>query len=240
MSITFIFRFFAAASWMLVCIPSLTAAATSTCPPLAVEAHTQSMEHGPALRFFEKTALKIAARKLRKALQKQDWADIQGDSAAPCGQILLRSGRVIDAELTDITPTEVKYRPCGQPDYPKFVLSKKDVLRVVSADWKDQYKDVEQMKKNTEKTSNTGAADHKMAIASAIFGAGAALVGLLIFQSLGLAFLLALTAIVLGSISLQAIKKRPEKHKGRQWAIVGLILGGLMFLGTLLALAEGT
>lgn len=229
MSITFIFRFFAAASWMLVCAPSSTAAATSICPLLAIEAHSKSMEQVPALHFFEKTALKIATRKLRRVLRKQDWAEMQGDSAVPCGRIVLHSGRVIEAELTDITPTEVKYRPCGQPDYPKFVLSKKGVLLVMDADGQEQYKDLKQAEKIAKTTSSTGTTRQKTAIASAIFGGGAALVGLLIFQSLGLALLLALTAIVLGFISLEAIKKHPGKYR-RKWAAVGLILGGLTMM----------
>lgn len=237
MSITLIFRFFAAASWMLVCMPLLTAAATSTCSPHAGAGHLKSVEHSPTLSFFEKTALKITARKLRKALKKQDWAEMQGDSAAPCGQIVLHSGRIIEAEITDITPTEVKYRPCGQPDYPKFVLSKKEVLLVMGADGEEQYKDLKQAEGIAKTTSNTGTTQHKTAIASAIFGGGAALVGLLIFQSLGFALLLALTAIVLGFISLEYIKKHPGKYRGK-WAAVGLILGGLTFLFTLLTLAS--
>ena len=217
-------------------MPSLTAATTNTCPPYAAEQHLKRTEHGPAPRFFEKTALKIAARKLRKALQKQDWAAMQGDSAAPCGQILLRSGRVIDAELTDITSTEVKYRPCGQPDYPKFVLSKKDVLRVVGADGQEQYTDLKQAQKDAKLTSDTAAVNHKGAVASAVLSGSAMLVGLLFFQSWGLALLLALTAIVLGSISLKAIRKHPDKYKGNKWAIIGLILGGIL---ALLAFTEG-
>ena len=241
MSITFISRFLVAAAWMLLACTSPTAAASNTSvPSSAVGRHSKSIEQGAALRFFEKTTLKIAARKLRKALQKQDWAKIQGDSTAPCGQIVLHNGRVIEAELTDITPTEVKYRPCGQPDYPKFVLSKKGVLRVVSADGQAQYEDLKQAKKGAKTTSDAGTTDHKTAIASAVFGGGAVVVGLFIFQSLGLTFLLALTAIVLGFISLGAIKKRPEMHKGKQWAVVGLILGGFTFLGVLLALAGGS
>ena len=231
-STSFVRLLFATVLWLIACAPLAAAEPSGGTEAVAVRLSTP---HN--LNFFEKTALKIAARKLRKALKKQPWAEMPGDSTTPCGQILLQNGRVIEAELTDITPTEVKYRPCGQPDYPKFVLSKKDVLRVVGADGQNRYEDSEAAKKAGSLTP-AHATNHQAGVASAALGIAASLVSMLFFQSLGLALLLGLAAMVLGFVAFDAIKKHPEKHKGAKWASIGLILGGLTSWIALLALAS--
>lgn len=162
---------------------------------------------------------------------------MRSDSAAPCGRIMLLSGQEIDAELTDITPTEVKYRPCGQPDYPKFVLSKKQVLLVVGADGVKQYENPNQVTQNAEKTNAAAAVNHKGALAAAAFGI-ATLMSIFFLELFGLALLLGLIAAVLSLVSGKAIKKHPKKYKGKNLATAGLILGALAVLVSLLALAN--
>ncbi len=162
---------------------------------------------------------------------------MRGDSAAPCGRIRLLNGQEIDAELTDITPTEVKYRPCGQPDYPKFVLSKKQVLLVVGADGREQYKSEQKVGRQTEKTNAAAAVNHKGALAAAAFGI-ATFMSIFFFELFGLALLLGLIAAVLSLVAWEAIKKHPQKYKGRNLATAGLILGALAVLVSLLALAN--
>lgn len=230
-STSFLRLLFAAALWLMVCAP-LAAAEPSGSPEMTPARLSTSHR----LSFFEKTALKIAAWRLRKAMAKQDWAGMRGDTAAPCGQILLLSGQIIDAELTDITPTEVKYRPCGQPDYPKFVLSKQEVKRVVGPDWVKLYENPEKAAPNAEQTG-AAVVNHPGAIAAASFGI-ATFASIFFFNLFGIALLFALVSAVLGIVSWKAIRKHPHKYKGKEFAIVGLLMGGLILVLGLLALSS--
>jgi hypothetical protein len=196
-------------------------------------AHTAAQRG--ALRFFEKMALKAAVKRLRKAAGKQVWEKTvaQGDSTSPCDRIMLLDGSIIEAELTDITPTEVKYRPCGQPDYPKFVLLKTEVLLVVDSDGGEHYR-------SKKKAPMPNAADtpiHASAVASASFGIGAVIVAL-VFQSFGIAALMLLVALIFGLVALSRIKKSPD-GRSQKWANFGLTICSMGALVAFLALING-
>jgi len=236
-------RLWATAAGLLFASALLAAAPLSIHPSPDVfgvkdVAHT-TPDHSAAqrgtIRFFEKIALKAAVKRLRKSVGKQVWekmAAAHGDSTAPCDRIVLLDGRTVEAELTDVTPTEIKYRPCGQPDYPKFVLSKKEVLLVMDSDGGEHYR-------SKKKAPTPNAADtpiHQSAVASAAFSVGAVIAAML-FQSFGISALLALIALIFGLIALSRIRDQPD-GRSRKWANLGLIISGLIMLITFLASAN--
>lgn len=200
---------------------------------LTTPAHV-AVQRGAALRFFEKMALKAAVRRLRKAVGKQVWEKMvaHGDSTSPCDRIVLLNGRILEAELTDVTPTEIKYRPCGQPDYPKFVLLKTEVLLVTDSDGGEHYRS----KKKAPMPNVADAPIHQSAVASTAFGVGAVLAAML-FQSFGIGVLLALIALIFGLVALGRIKETPDE-KSRKWANLGLIISSLVMLVGFLSLVN--
>ena len=51
-------------------------------------------------------------------------------ASAPCAQIILRSGDLFDAHVTEIGTREVRYRKCHWPDGPEHVILRADVLSI--------------------------------------------------------------------------------------------------------------
>lgn len=159
---------------------------------------------------------------------------MSGDSASPCGRIVLRDGTVIEAELTEITPAEVKYRPCGQPDYPQFVLSKKEVLLAASADGQEKYR--HQQADIPSKSNTTDTASPELASVSVVL-AIAALALSVGLEAFGAAFILAILSAIFGFIALGKLKKKP-RERGKKMAAVGLILSATILLITMILLSD--
>jgi hypothetical protein len=80
---------------------------------------------GQKLSFTEKLGLKLFQYKLKKALRK---------TPPECSKIVMKDGDIIEANVLQITPTEIKYKRCGKPNDPELVIYKKDVLSVKAAD----------------------------------------------------------------------------------------------------------
>lgn len=233
---TFSCRLLITGMWWLLGTSLLWANASSSPYLSAQYVEQKASEKGHHLRFSEKIALKAAKKRLQKIIGKQSWKSVamNGDSASPCGRIILRNGTAIEVELTDITPTEIKYRPCGQPDYPQFVLSKKEVLLATSADGQEKYR--HQHADKALKANTIDTASPQSATASMVF-AIAALASVFVLEAFGVAFLLAIFSTIFGLIALGKLKKKPHE-RGKKMAAVGLILSATIFLITIVLLGD--
>ena len=182
---------------------------------------------GKKLSFQEKLGLKI----LRKLVNQQDAHKLFG-----CSKIVLKNGNIIEADISQITPNEVKYKRCGKPNDPETVISKNDVLRIKDADGTDIFVNTGD---NAIGDYPSGQQVDGYAIASIATAVGGLILGLLVAAGTGA--LAGACAVVLGIMSLRRINREPKKYSGKGLAIAGLILGSLMFLissvFTLLALA---
>jgi hypothetical protein len=172
--------------------------------------------------FKDRILLKVLAFKMKHLDRKSLISKgIQGD----CSKIVLKDGDVIEANIIQISPVEVKYKRCGKPNDPETILYKKDILSIKAADGEIIYRNTGT--NNTTRPSNTTTANttdgpvfESYSIASLVTGIS----GLLLFTFwLGLAA--AICGIVFGYMGLKRIKSNPEMYKGKNLAKAGLITG---------------
>lgn len=167
-------------------------------------------------------ALKTAERRLRKAFKKHAWAvTLPGDSVRPCGYVVLYPGERVEAELLEISATEVTYRLCGKPGATPVTRHKREVLAVVAPNGDELFSGIYafggQPIYETQKTDG-------FAIASFVLG-------LIPFTILG-----PFAAVILGIVGLDRIRKHPERYRGKGFAVAGIILGLLVAVLLLIAL----
>lgn len=199
---------------------------------------------GTDFNFKEKLGLYILKKKLKKVIKKNpnlgktDFSSIQ--QAFGCSKIVLKNGDIIEADVSEITPTEIRYKRCGKANDPDIIISKNDVLSVTTEDGSVIFRNTGGKNYNPSPNgqSNDGLITEPLGIAS--IGAGGLGLILGLFAStpiLGiLGILLAIAGIILGWTSLTRIRKNPEKYKGKGLAITGIITGGVLILLIVVAL----
>lgn len=195
----------------------------AVCPLLAYTpvldlAVRNAKEHQAAFRptFFEKVALRTVERKLHKALKKQGMNAMLGDSTRhPCGYVVLYPGERVEAELLEISATEVTYRLCGQPNTVPITRHKREVLAVVASNGDELFSGLYRMGSSVRQYEGEleGPKLDGIAILSLVFS-------LAPFSLAG-----PLLAVILGGISLDRIKKYPDRYRGRGLALAGIIIG---------------
>jgi hypothetical protein len=47
-----------------------------------------------------------------------------------CDQLILRDGDIIDAHVTEVGTSEIRYKRCNRRDGPNYVVRKRDVLSI--------------------------------------------------------------------------------------------------------------
>jgi hypothetical protein len=191
--------------------------------PKEIEAKT-----GKKLNFFQRMGLKMLQKKMQKALKEQ------GDN---CSKIVMKDGDIIEANIIQISPTEIKYKRCGKPNDPELVIYKKDVLSVKTADGEiifrntnnnvntdDSNNNNRDKNYGTDDRSNNNNSNEPKLEGNALAGMICGIMGLVLgFSILGLAC--GVVGIVLSIIGMNKIKREPKKYKGRGLALAGLICG---------------
>jgi Domain of unknown function (DUF4190) len=181
---------------------------------------------GKKLNFFQRMGLKMLQKKIQKAMQKQ---------VDNCSKIVMKDGDIIEANIIQISPTEIKYKRCGKPNDPELVIYKKDVLSVKTADGEIIFRNLntnpEEANSSNNKDTNYGTGDKNASNSNEPKTEGNALAGMICgimglvlgFSILGLAC--GVVGIVLSIIGMNKIKRDPKKYKGRGLALAGLICG---------------
>lgn len=149
---------------------------------------------------------------------------------APCDQIVLRNGDVIEAKVKEVGVSEVKYKKCDRLDGPDYTISKRDILSIKYSNGEVERFGATAAPSSAPSSSNSrttynpssdGPRTDPFAIVSLATGAVSFLLG-------GGGLLLVAAAIVFGALSLTRIKRQPERFKGRGLALAGLIVGVVM------------
>jgi hypothetical protein len=181
---------------------------------------------GKKLNFFQRMGLKMLQKKMQKAMKQQ------GDN---CSKIVMKDGDIIEANIIQISPTEIKYKRCGKPNDPELVIYKKDVLSVKTADGEIIFRNLNpnpedannsnNRDKNygTSENNNSNSNEPKME-GNALAGMICGIMGLVLgFNIIGLAA--GVVGIILSIIGMNKIKREPKKYKGRGMALAGLVCG---------------
>lgn len=186
---------------------------------------------GKKLNFFQRIGLKMLQKKMQKAMQQQ------GDN---CSKIVMKDGDIIEANIIQISPNEIKYKRCGKPNDPELVIYKKDVLSIKTADGEIIFRNTnnnsntdDSNNNNRDKnfgtddrnnTNNTNNSNEPKLEGNALAGMICGILGLVLgFSLIGLAA--GVVGIVLSIIGMNKIKREPKKYKGRGMALAGLICG---------------
>ncbi len=145
----------------------------------------------------------------------------QSDSLQPCSKLVLNNGNEISAVMIEIGPTDVRYKRCENQGGPYYVLPKSLIFLVQSPNGENEIL-----------SPQTSSPSESRAPRTYPWGVIGTLLGTLGLFVAGIP--LGLLAIIFSGVSLDKIKREPDKYKGRGWAIAGLIMGGLSVLGALL------
>jgi hypothetical protein len=182
---------------------------------------------GHKLTIKERIGFRIMKRKMRKfsltPLVIESQVDtFQIGSLKGCSKIVLKNGDIIEADIIQITPTEVKYKRCGKPNDPEIIVSKKDVLSIKAEDGDVIFRNTGNSRGNNSTTYGEPKLDG-LAIASLATGVGGLVIGLLLSGVIGI--LAGIVGIVLGGISILRMKRDPDKYRGKGMAWAGMICG---------------
>lgn len=197
---------------------------------------------GKKLTWRERITLKVLKWQVVKTMQRYVVSDTtpspkESFQTVSCSKIILKNGKTIEANINQISKTEVKYRRCGFPSDPEMIESKDDISVVLASDGgalfvNDGKADT---RASTPAITQGNLVTEKSAIGSAIDGLAAWVFFPTNTLSLILSIICAIFAIVFGLIGLKKILKEPQKYKGKGWAIAGIILGSLFLLVVLIA-----
>lgn len=197
------------------------------------EALIQKMDR--PLTFKERISHLALKRVLKRAVKNNPEFGTMSvtDFFQGCSKIILKNGDLIEADITQITPTEIKYKRCGKSGDPEFIVNKSEVLSVKNADGETLYKadltqpvqsgasavynNGAQVPNNYNANNNNYYQKQEVTDPMAIW----ALVGSLLIPILG---------IIFGIISLSRISKNPQKYKGRGMAITALVISVVWIL----------
>jgi hypothetical protein len=171
--------------------------------------------------FKDRVLLKILAFKMKHLDRKSlIFKEIPGE----CSKIVLKDGNVIEANINQITPVEVKYKRCGKPNDPETILYKNDILRIIASDGETIFISTGNKTTRPSSTSVSGASDSPSFEGYSIAALVTGICGLLLYGSwLGLAA--GICGIVFGYIGMKRINSNPEMYKGKNLARAGLITG---------------
>jgi hypothetical protein len=176
-----------------------------------VQTSTTTTVQTPKLSLKDRILLKVAR------LTQSPIPSIIG-----CAKIVLKDGDVIEANIIQLTPVEVKYKRCGKPNDPETILYKKDILSIKADDGEIIYRNTGNSP--NKPVSPTTYSDEKTFEGYSIAALITGIAGVILSASwLGLAC--AIVGIVFGVMGLRRINANPDAYKGKNMARAGLILG---------------
>jgi hypothetical protein len=135
----------------------------------------------------------------------------------PCAKIILHSGRVIEAEIVELTPTEIRYKNCGQTTDVEHILAKESILVI-----KSHQDEIIYIHKKGDNQSNINDSEKEYETTGIV-----ALIMLALSPLLALPF---------GLISRYRIKQAPNKYKSRSKIIADIAIGVSIGMIALVAL----
>jgi hypothetical protein len=170
-----------------------------------------------------------ADQDIRNVVLASTQTNTQNDES--CDVIYFRNNKVVSAKVVEISSTDIKYKRCDNLDGPLIVVDKNSVKSILykngdTETFTESYpiKPIQENTRINKYSPNTDANYDGYAIAS--FACGV------------LFFLLfpAILGFIFGIISLKRIKESDGKLKGKVFALIGTVIGGLLLFITLLAL----
>lgn len=221
---------FIALLFIITLIPITDTHAIVAAVPHAVNSDV-SNNLGRKLTWRERIALKVLKWQVGKTIQGYGVSDTT--PSVSCSKIVLKNGKTIEANISQISKTEVKYRRCGFPSDPEMIESKDDISVVLASDGgtlfvNDGMRDARASTQAITQDILVTESNAKQAIGlSGLAWLDAMLASTMPIFAI-LAIVCAICAIIYGIRSLAKINKEPQKYKGKGLAVAGIILAGLL------------
>lgn len=199
-----------------------------------------------ALRRVNRSALSkpIDLRLLREAKQESlvlvnEYVSVPSKQSDDCDILHTYDKEKISCVVKEITPDEVRYVPCADPDAAVLSISRSEVKLIVYSDGRMQIVDQATREAPSGENNESPVADdsdyNHLATLSITFG----LLGLLLFMYFfALGFWLSVLGVVFGVVALFIFKKQ-RHYRGKNRAIWGIVSGGVVILVVALLLRFG-
>jgi hypothetical protein len=154
----------------------------------------------------------------------------------PCDLVMLKNGEEINAKVTEIGTSEIKYKLCDNLEGPVYTINKKDVFKIKYANGTSTLiSEIEDTQESSPKASHQkeGRMNNNNLKIMAIVG--------IILGGLGLFIpFLGVIGLGLGITALIFHLRKPEKErlkKVRNLSLWSIIVGGAMSLATIIIIA---
>lgn len=156
-----------------------------------------------------------------------------------CDVLFFKDGSEVRAKVTEVNVTDVKYKRCDNQDGPSYVTKKSDLFMIKYANGTREVIKTEPEVKNTAPSASTFQYKsnkpvkvlHPMAGLSLALGILAVVLSFVPFflfivppAYLGLMFLSALVATIVGGTTLRQIKRQQEIYRGKGFALPGFLM----------------
>ena len=135
-----------------------------------------------------------------------------------CDVIFLKNGDEIRAKVIEIGPTEIKYNKCEDLKGPSYKTPRSEAIMIK---YSNGTKDI--FTSNFSSAENTKKKTEGLSVASLILACLGFILG--IGLSIIIGMVIALSAVILGIVSLDKISREPLKYKGRGLSIAGIVVG---------------
>jgi hypothetical protein len=170
-----------------------------------------------------------ADQDLRNVVSATTQINNQNDES--CDVIYFRNNKVVSAKVVEINSTDIKYKRCDNLDGPLIVVEKNSVKSILykngdTETFTESYpvKPIQENTRINKSSPNPDANYDGYAIASFVCG----VLFFLLFPGI--------LGFIFGIISLKRIKESDGKLKGKVFALIGTVIGGLLLFITVLAL----
>ena len=167
-----------------------------------------------------------------------------------CDELIKKDGSIIQAKISEIGISEIKYKKCGSEDGPIYVVAKSDIFMVKYANGETEVISTTEQKReenNDEEYVNFDLVDESSsqppvkkkgepnALISFILSCLAFVIAMI--ADAGVGFVIAIPALILSIIGLSRQSKYKERYKRPGFALPAIIISGVTMVIALAVIA---
>lgn len=141
-----------------------------------------------------------------------------------CEKIILKNGELLEVNISEISETTVRYKPCDKPDHPDFTMSLENVLSILARDGSIAYRSegaalIQPAYSDTYEEPK-GLFSMILGLSGLVSAFLAPNFGWLLLPLIG--WILLVVGVVLGLLSIREVNKHPTKYRGSLFAWIGI------------------
>lgn len=168
--------------------------------------------------------------------KKQEPTYITNTLPEDCDIVIFKNGNEIKAKVIEIGLSEIKYKRCDNIEGPLVIINKSDVFKIKYPNGTEELIVTKEKKSERVIKSNEDTSAQKTNLLTTI----SLILGILSIFTFIIG-IFGIGAIITGALGLKEIKNNPNRYKGKDLGLVGIILGSvtlLLFLLIILIIAS--